>query len=324
MDIFVFPDIVRGEVKDISFEMLGLARKLAHHTQGRVYTLLLGHEVERLVSLFGASDIVVKVDDERLAHFNPHVYRHTLAHVLRDYNPDLVLFGHTSFGMDLAGFLSVRLGLPLLAFCTQLDMKEEALVATSLICGGKAYAVCELTQNKGVVLMSSGAYPAAEGKVGGTPTIEEAACAEVEATVRFEGYLEPEVEDIDITREAALVGVGRGIQDEDNLAMAEELADALGAALSATRPVIEQGWLPLTRQVGRSGKIVKPKLYLACGISGAPEHVEGMKDADLIIAINTDPDAPIFNVADYGVVADALDLIPLLTEAVRRREEMTV
>ncbi len=320
MDIFVFPDIVRGEVKDISFEMLGLARTLAHDTGGQVYTLVLGHNVEALLPLFGASDVVVKVDHERLEHFNPHRYRHTLLRVLNAYRPDLVLMGHTSLGMDLAGFLATRLDLPLLAFCTRLHREDGDIRATSLICGGKAYAVCRLNANQGIVLMSSGAYPADEGKGMGVPAVESLPYADVEENVTFEGYIEPAEEDLDITREERLVGIGRGMQEEDNLALAEELADALGAALCATRPVIESGWLPLTRQVGRSGKIVKPKLYLACGISGAPEHIEGMKDADLIIAINTDPDAPIFNVADYGIVEDVRDVLPALTEVLRRRE----
>lgn len=138
--------------------------------------------------------------------------------------------------------------------------------------------------------------------------------------MRFKKYIEPEAGDVDITQQDVLVAVGRGIQSQDNLALAEELAKALGGAVCGSRPVIDQGWLSLSRQVGKSGMTVKPKLYLALGISGAPEHVEGMKNSVLIIAINTDPRAPIFNFAHYGIVADALDVLPALTAAARARK----
>jgi len=138
--------------------------------------------------------------------------------------------------------------------------------------------------------------------------------------VRLKRYLEPEAGDVDLTQQTVLVAVGRGIQGQDNLELAEEVAQALGGAVCGSRPVIDQGWLPLARQIGKSGLTVKPKFYLAAGISGAPEHTEGMKDAGLIVAINTDPQAPIFNVAHYGIVADVLDVLPALAEAVKARK----
>jgi electron transfer flavoprotein alpha subunit len=137
---------------------------------------------------------------------------------------------------------------------------------------------------------------------------------------RLKRYIEPEADQVDITRQEALVAVGRGIESRDNVALAEELAEALGGAVCGSRPVIDQGWLPLSRQVGKSGVTVKPKLYIAAGISGAPEHVEGMRDSDLIIAINSDAQAPIFNVADIGIVGDVADMLPALAEAVRSRK----
>jgi electron transfer flavoprotein alpha subunit len=137
--------------------------------------------------------------------------------------------------------------------------------------------------------------------------------------VAFEELILPESGDVDITQQDVLVAVGRGIQQEDNIELAEELAQALGGAVAASRPVIDQGWLPSTRQVGKSGMTVKPKCFLALGISGAPEHVEGMKSSDLIVAVNTDPNAPFFDVAHYGAVADVVDLIPALTESLKKR-----
>jgi electron transfer flavoprotein alpha subunit len=127
----------------------------------------------------------------------------------------------------------------------------------------------------------------------------------------------PEAGDVDITQEDVLVAVGRGIQQEDNIEVAEELASAVGGQLCASRPIVDQGWLPITRQVGKSGMTVKPKCYFALGVSGAPEHVEGIQGVDLFIAVNSDPEAPIFDVAHYGIVGDLLDIVPAVTEALR-------
>jgi electron transfer flavoprotein alpha subunit len=138
--------------------------------------------------------------------------------------------------------------------------------------------------------------------------------------IRFEQWILPAAGDIDITQQPVLVSVGRGIQQKDNIPLAEELAQLLGGAVSASRPVVDQGWLPLTRQVGKSGMTVKPNLYLALGISGAPEHQEGMKDSELIICVNTDAKAPIFDFAHYGAQADAVALIPLLQEAIQAKK----
>ncbi|HBY92861.1 MAG TPA: electron transfer flavoprotein subunit alpha/FixB family protein, partial [Chloroflexi bacterium] len=160
-------------------------------------------------------------------------------------------------------------------------------------------------------------FPAAAGRTGAAPAVEAMAppVALTGLRTRFKRLIEPEAGDVDITRADIIVAVGRGIQSQDNIELAEELAEALGGVVAASRPVTDAGWLPRTRQVGKSGLKVKPKLYLALGISGAPEHLEGMKEGDLIIAVNTDPNAPIFNVAHYGVVADLFDVTEALVEA---------
>ncbi|MBM3748614.1 MAG: electron transfer flavoprotein subunit alpha/FixB family protein [Acidobacteria bacterium] len=160
-----------------------------------------------------------------------------------------------------------------------------------------------------------GARPPEQGRAEVAPPVEDVAVTLPDATpVRLKRYLEPEAGDVDLTQQTALVAVGRGIQSQDNLEVAEELAQALGGAVCGSRPVIDQGWLPLSRQVGKSGLSVKPKLYLALGISGAPEHVEGMRKSELIVAVNRDPAAPIFSVAHFGVAADLFDVVPALIE----------
>ena len=244
-----------------------------------------------------------------------------MTELLRENRPWLTLIASSSMGLDLAAPLSARLDIPLVACCKDLRLEDGTLIATSQLYGGKMLVEVEVERTPAIVSILPGSFPAEKGMAERAAPVEEEVPLEVlleNLRTRFERLIEPEAGDVDITQAPVLVSVGRGIQSQENLPVAQELADALGGAVSASRPVVDQGWLPLTRQVGRSGMIVKPRLYLALGISGAPEHVEGMRDAEMIIAVNTDPHAPIFNIAHYGVVADVLDLLPLLTEEVRK------
>jgi len=165
--------------------------------------------------------------------------------------------------------------------------------------------------------MLAGGYKAEAGKQ--PPVVETVAAPALDALrISIKQYIEPDTSDVDISKEPMLVSVGRGVQNKDNIELANELAEALGGQVCASRPVVDQGWMPTTRLVGKSGKRVKPKVYLALGISGAPEHVEGMGDSDVIVAVNTDPNAPIFNIAKYGTTIDMFELLPVLTEKVRQ------
>jgi electron transfer flavoprotein alpha subunit len=171
--------------------------------------------------------------------------------------------------------------------------------------------------------MSPGAFAATRSEQTANVRSSGSAIPLEPGDVQFQEMTYPDTSDVDITQQEVLVAVGRGIQQEDNLEIAERLAELLGGAVAASRPIVDQGWLPPTRQVGKSGMTVKPKCFLALGISGAPEHVEGMKDSDLIVAVNTDANAPIFEVAHYGVVGDLEDLTEALTEMLEERKVST-
>jgi electron transfer flavoprotein alpha subunit len=199
-------------------------------------------------------------------------------------------------------------------------VENGAVVCTSQLFGGKILSDVRLPEARGVLSVYPGAFPADAGRSDKTPPVEPLAVPAVESKVVFKRLVEPAAGDVDITKQEVLVSVGRGIQTADNISLAEELAIALGGAVSASRPIVDQGWLPMTRQVGKSGMSVKPKLYLALGISGAPEHWEGMKDASLIIAVNTDPKAPVFDFAHYGTTVDCLELIEPLKAAVEQKK----
>jgi electron transfer flavoprotein alpha subunit len=209
------------------------------------------------------------------------------------------------------------LELPLISQCHTLQAVNSALKFTSQICGGKLMAEGDLPDTTTLLTLIPGGFKAEAGQSTQPPPVSEVdAPALDDVRVTLKQYIEPEAGDVDISKESILIAVGRGLQNQDDLELAEELAEALGGAVCASRPVIDQGWLPTTRLVGKSGKRVKPKLYLALGISGAPEHAEAIIDSDTIIAINTDPTAPIFDIAQYGAEVDMLDLLEALTEQV--------
>lgn len=318
-DVVVVIEQLEGTLAEVSFEMLAKGRELAAAAGGRLVAVLPGHDVAKLAGELGAADRVVLVEHDALAHYTPEAYERALAEALRAIQPRVALIGSSSIGLDQAAGLSVILGWPLCAYCRDVALEDGRLIAWSQIYGGKLLAEAQAESAPVVCAMLPGAAPAAEGRKGGSPPIERIRPVLEGLRTRFKRLIPPESGDVDITRESVLVSVGRGIQSQDNLALVQELAEALGGTVSASRPIVDQGWLPKTRQVGKSGLSVKPKLYLAVGISGAPEHIEGMRDAELIVAINTDPNAPIFNVAHYGMVSDLFDVLPLLTEKVKSR-----
>jgi electron transfer flavoprotein alpha subunit len=312
-NIFVLVEHHGGQVNDATHELLGKAGELAKESGGRVMACLLGNDDRSLAEGLGA-DSVLFVEHESLAEFLPEAYVTAMRALVQERSPRLVMIANTTVGMDVAGALSARTGLPLIAYCTDLGFEGEATVATTQVYGGKLNAEVEVA-GPAIVSVVAGSFAPAPA---GMPSLEEpSAPAELDTIhTEFLRRVEPEVSDVDITTEEILVSVGRGIGGEENIELAQELADALGATVTASRPVTDAGWLPKTRQVGKSGRKVKPKLYIACGISGAPEHLEGMGEAELIIAINSDEKAPIFDVAHYGTTEDLFDVLPALTEAV--------
>jgi electron transfer flavoprotein alpha subunit len=222
--------------------------------------------------------------------------------------------------LGIGTLVAIRLGNSAVNFCKDIKIVDGKLQAICVMYGGKIEAAVEPAGDLAIVGVWPGARPADKGRSERSPAIEEATVTLEDLRVRLKKYIDPEAGDVDLTKQDVLVAVGRGIQSRDNIALAEELAKALGGAVAGSRPVIDQGWLPLSRQIGKSGLAVKPKLYVALGISGAPEHVEGMQGSQTIIAVNTDAAAPIFDVAKYGVCADVLELLPVLTEKIKARK----
>ena len=318
--ILVLGEQVRGELADITFEMLGAGRQLATASGAPLYAVLLGSEAAPLATKLGAADRVFLADNPQYNLAPASTIAGALKALIDQTQAGLVLLGCTNGSLGIGSILAAKTGLPLVNFCRAAKADGTAVLLTSQLFGGKILSDVKLPDGRGIVNIYPGAFPVDAGKSDKTPPVEKVDLPVEAPQVTFLQYLEPETGDVDITKQNVLVGVGRGIQTQDNVQLAEELAQVLGGAVCASRPVIDQGWLPLSRQVGKSGMSVKPRVYLALGISGAPEHWEGMQNSQCIIAINTDPKAPIFDGAHYGVVGDVLELLPVLTDKVRARK----
>jgi electron transfer flavoprotein alpha subunit len=302
-----------GKMADISYEMVGKATELAAAFGGQVIAVTLGSGVAELAGTT-ASDAAIFVDDPALAEFNPEAYGKVVEALVADKAPKVTMFGSTSMGMDLAAWLSAKNGQSCMAYVGSVAVEAGTLVATSQIYGGKMAAEAVGEGDSTIISVLTGAFPAEAGR--GNTVAEQigSPVALDNLKTRFVKLIRPEGGDIDITSEDKLVAVGRGIGSKDDIELVQELAEAFEATVAASRPITDAGWLPKTRQVGKSGVTVKPRLYLMLGISGAPEHLEGMKDAELIIAINTDAGAPIFDVAHYGTTCDLFDVAEAMLE----------
>ena len=314
-DILVLADHLRGQLSDATHELVAKARELAGATGGQTVVALLGAP-DAAGQITGA-DTVLTVDDPALTDYMPEAWEKTLVHLVNERQPRLVLIANTTIGMDLGAGLSAACGAPLVAYTVRLEADGSDIVATAQVYGGKLLAEVALEGDQGICTVVAGSFPAEAG--GGSPTVESVSPPDGldDLKTSFLAMVEPPSGDVDITASDLLVSVGRGIGSQDTLEEVQELADAMGAPLSASRPITDSGWLPKTRQVGKSGLKVKPKVYLTFGISGAPEHLEGMRDAELIIACNTDANAPIFDIADYGICGDLFDVVPALTECAK-------
>jgi electron transfer flavoprotein alpha subunit len=316
-DVLVLAELQRDAVADITGELLSAARGLTTVTGGQVVVLVLSPDGERHIPACAAADRVVLVNDPQLGAYTPAPFLAALHEVVTAEQPVAVLIGGTSIGWDLAPLLATQLQAPLVTGCKAVRVDGSGLLITAALCGGKMLAEVHVEQSPAVLMVQPGAARPTDQPGQGVVETRALSAPLAAGAISFQGWLLPPAGDVDITQEDVLVAVGRGIQHKDNVELAQELADALGGAVCASRPVVDQGWLPATRQVGKSGMTVKPKLYLALGVSGAPEHLEGMDGAGLIIAVNTDPHAPVFDTAHYGAEVDALELLPALMEAVR-------
>jgi electron transfer flavoprotein alpha subunit len=318
-EILVLAEHRRGQLRDITFEMLTKGRELAEKANAETTAVLLGNNVgEFAKTLSNHATKVLLVEDPKLENFNAEAYQRVLSSLIEQHSPLLTLIGHTAFGVDLAPSLAVSANIPLATDCIGVEFDNEKLTVTRQMYGGKVNVKATLRKAETYILtIRQATFPATEEAMNGEIVKVPSVSAPDTAEKRFIEYVLPPPGGVDITAADVIVGVGRGIKDENEIPSVEALAQALGGVLACSRPIVDKGWLPDDRQVGSSGKTVKPKLYIALGISGAFQHVLGMKNSDLIIAVNKDRNAPIFGVADYGIVEDLFKVVPPLKDKIQ-------
>jgi len=317
--IFAYIVHKNGVVDDSAFELAAAARRIDAAAPLTAILTGWGADLDAACDSLGASySEVWKIADAALAYPNAELVRQALVKTLP--SGSIVLLPHNHFGIDLAPGLSIKLNSAFVSDVVDIAKFGDAgLKVVRQEFGGQvsAHVHCD-TSAGAVITVRPGAFKAAEITTGSCLVVDQSSgVSALKAGRRYLETLVAEAGDVDITKHSVLVSIGRGIQEKDNVAIAQELADALGAALSCSRPVVDAKWLEKSRQVGSSGKTVKPKVYLACGISGAFQHLAGIKGSPFLIAINKNPKAPIFQVADVGIVDDILEFLPELTSKVR-------
>lgn len=324
--VWVVIEYSRGEVAPVSWELLGEGRKLANDIGCELAGVLVGHDVEKVIPeafAYGAEKVYV-IDDAVLKDYRTEPYSEAIVNLVRKYQPEIILMGATAMGRDVFPVIATKMKTGLTADCTVLgiDPDSKLLLQTRPAFGGNIMAtiLCKTrrpqmsTVRPRVMAMP----PRVEGKTGEVLR-EELGIAESEVRTRIVDFIKGDAKSIFLDKAEILVAVGLGLGAKKNMALAEELADVLGATIAGTRGAVESGWISHDRQVGQTGVTVRPKLYIAVGISGAIQHLVGMETSDYIIAINNDPEAPIFRVANYGIVGDLMQVVPALTAEFKQR-----
>jgi electron transfer flavoprotein alpha subunit len=320
MNILAIAEQRDQKLKKSAFEVVTAARILAKASGASVTALLIGENVRELaepLGRYGASKVIV-VQDPKLARYSTTAYASVVAGVANNMQADVVLLSATAMGKDLAPRIAVKLDAGLASDCTALTWETSELRATRPVYAGKALIDVRVTSARKVFTLRPNVFTASEEAAGNmtveTPTIPVSDAAygtQVKEITQSSGKL-------DVAEADIIVSGGRGLKGPEHFGLIEELASVLGAAVGASRAVVDAGWRPHDEQVGQTGKTVSPSLYIAVGISGAIQHLAGMSSSKYIVAVNKDKDAPIFQVADYGIVGDAFEVIPAFTREARK------
>ncbi|MBC7960950.1 MAG: electron transfer flavoprotein subunit alpha/FixB family protein [Vallitaleaceae bacterium] len=323
--VFIFVQQVDNKVTSVSYELISKGKELAKELDTSLTAVLLGFKVDTLcanLAKYGADKIII-VDDPELETYTTEAYVHGMCEVLKAHKPEIVLFGATAIGRDLAPRVSARLHTGLTADCTKLEIDAETknLMMTRPAFGGNIMATILCPDHRPqMATVRPGVMQKTDNMVDVQVPIEQFKIDDMAShkNVEIIEIIKKTAHKMDIQDAKILISGGRGMGSPENFKLLEDLAQALGGTISSSRACVDAGWVEKDRQVGQTGKTVRPNLYIACGISGAIQHIAGMEESDIIFAINKDPGAPIFDVADYGVVGDVTKILPLFTEQVRK------
>lgn len=323
-DVWVFAEQKKGKVQPVVFELLSKARELASSLKVNVAAVILGHRLEEEIQelIWRGADIVYAVEKNELANFQDEPYTNVIVELIRKYRPEIFLCGATSIGRSLISRIAIKIKAGLTADCTELkiDTEKRILLQTRPAFGGNIMATIispnyrpQMATVRHKVFPESPTDMKRKGKI----IREDFDGALLSARVRLLDIVDEIEETVNLSEADIIISGGRGLRAKDNFKLVEDLAKALGGAVGASRAAVDAGWKAYSHQVGQTGKTVCPKVYIACGISGQIQHLVGMQSSKIIIAINSDPYAPIFKVANYCIVGDALMILPALTKRIR-------
>ena len=313
MTVLAVAEHRQGELRDVSFELLTTGRELADAAGGDLHVAVIGGDVDSFAAELNREGVDAIHTVDHGEEFNHGVYRQAVVGLAEELDPDYVLAPNSVNGLDYVPAVAETLDRPLVTDAVGLEL-DGALTVNREMFGGKVETAVEVDSDHAVVTIRAGEWPPAESEGDAEISAADVEIDESQLGSTVTGFEEVGAGDVDISDAEFIVSVGRGIEEEENIELIEALVEATGATLAASRPIVDNEWLPHSRQVGQSGKQVTPDVYVAIGISGAVQHVAGMKGADTIIAINTDPNAPIYDIADYGIVDDLFDVVPALIE----------
>ena len=321
--IMVFAEQRDGNIHPISFELLGKAREIADKKECEVFSVLLGYQMREKAKelIYYGADKVFLYDHPSLKEFDVINYKQNIVNLIREEKPEIVLIGATPLGRSLAPRIAAALKTGLTADCIDLQLDENGeLIQVRPAFTGNIIAHIKTRTRPVMTTVRYKVFKAGERDTNRKGEVVEKEVEFME-DVGVKIVRKEPVEIVNISDAEIIVSGGRGLKKPEDLKILEELANLLGGVVGASRPLVDEGWISKDHQVGFSGNIVRPKLYLACGISGSPQHLAGMRDSEIIVAINIDPSAPIFSVADYGIVGDLYEIVPKLIEKLRDRKK---
>ncbi len=311
--ILIVAEEREGALRKVAYELVTVAQEMAAGLGGAVEAIVLGSNVGASAEALAKTGVakVYRADGAALKNFAPEVYAATLADVIRATQPSVVLFGATGYGKELAARVAAKLDLGLVTDCVAFKVEGGALSFQRPVYAGKALATVKAKALPVMASMRPNIFPPIVADAVPAP-VETVAPSSVAARTQVIEKVKKESVAVDLTEAKVVVSGGRGVKSAEGFAAVHALAETLGAAVGASRAAVDAGWIDYSTQVGQTGKTVAPQLYIACGISGAIQHLAGMSSSKVIVAINKDPDAPIFKVADYGIVGDLFEVVPLL------------
>lgn len=319
--ILVFIEHRDGVLNKTSLEAVAAAQSFGSQLQQPITAIVLGSNVTNIAQEVAAYDVakVLYAEHEKLDSYTPDAYTDAMEAVIRQQDPQLVVMPHTYLVRDYAPKLAARFQKSLISDCVRAQVSGGAITFTRRIFLGKIDADVVSDGSAPVfATFQSGAYRPDQAAKGSGAPVETIAVEIGEVRMTPEAPFQEVKAAVDLSKADVIIAIGRGIKSKENIALAEKLAEALGGDIAASRPICDAEWLPIDRQIGSSGQTVAPKLYVALGISGAIQHLVGMKNSGTIVAINKDPEAPIFDIADYGIVGDLFEAVPVLTEEIKK------